>query len=193
MRTGAVPLPARGRAVAGHGRALPGHAVVSGPRLRGRPCARAVAGAAQVGHTRVGGVDLNKPRLRAVVAAVLALAVRPEGFRVADVVPQVHTRAPALAGTYGPRQAAYDLKKLRAKGLLEKVDRARRYRLPPAGVRTLAALLVLREHVIKPLLAGTAKPKMGRKPKTWTRVDAHYEALRKEMHALFDDLGLAAA
>src|SRR5437764_30564 len=148
---------------------------------------------AQVGHTRVGGVDLNKPRLRAVVAAVLALAVRPEGFRVADVVPQVHTRAPALAGTYGPRQAAYDLKKLRAKGLLEKVDRARRYRLPPAGVRTLAALLVLREHVIKPLLAGTAKPKMGRKPKTWTRVDAHYEALRKEMHALFDDLGLAAA
>jgi hypothetical protein len=148
---------------------------------------------AQVGRTRVGGIDLNKARLRAVVAAVLALAVLPTGFRVTDLVTQVHCRAPDLSASYGPRQAAYDLKKLRAKGIVEKVEGTRRYHLPPAGVRTLAALLVLREHVIKPILAGTAKPREGRKPKTWTRVDAHYEALRKEMSALFADLGLAAA
>jgi len=148
---------------------------------------------AQVGHTRVGGIDLNKARIRVVVAAVLALAVVPTGFRVADLVAYIHSRAPALASSYGPRQAAYDLKKLRAKGLLEKKDRTRRYHVQPAGLRTLAALLVLREHVIKPILAGATIPKMGRKPKTWTRVDAHYEALRQEMSALFADLGLAAA
>jgi len=40
------------------------------------------------------------------------------------------------------------------------------YQVPPDGLRTIAALVVLRDKVIKPLLAGTAQPKMGRKPKT---------------------------
>ena len=60
-------------------------------------------------------------------------------------------------------------------------------------MRTIAALVVLRDQVIKPILAGTATPKVGRKPKTYTAVDAHYAALRTEMQALFADLGLAAA
>ncbi len=45
-----------------------------------------------------------------------------------------------------------------------------------------------------PIIAGGyIIPKLGCKPKTWTCVDAHYETLRKEMSALFADLGLAAA
>ena len=37
----------------------------------------------QIGATRTGGIDLNKPRSRAVLAAALALAVAPGGFTVA--------------------------------------------------------------------------------------------------------------
>ena len=47
-------------------------------------------------------------------------------------------------------------------------------------------------ELIKPILAGTAKPRMGRKPKNWSPIDAHYETIRKDMQVLFDDLGLAA-
>ena len=148
---------------------------------------------AQVGRTRVGGIDLHKPRMRAVLSAVLALALAPGGFRVGDLARQVQQAGPLPADRYGTRQAAYDLKKLRAKGFIEPVAGSRRYRASPDGVRTIAALVVLRDRVITPILAGTAKPKVGRKPKGYTAVDAHYEALRKEMLALFADLGLAAA
>jgi hypothetical protein len=41
--------------------------------------------ACQVGKTRVGGVDLNKPRTRAVLKAVLALSATPAGFTVAEL------------------------------------------------------------------------------------------------------------
>jgi hypothetical protein len=34
----------------------------------------------QIGATRVGGIDLNKPRLRAALSAALALAAAPAGF-----------------------------------------------------------------------------------------------------------------
>jgi len=44
----------------------------------------------QIGATRVGGVDLNKPRIRAALAAALALAVAPEGFTVAEFTRKVH-------------------------------------------------------------------------------------------------------
>jgi hypothetical protein len=147
---------------------------------------------AQVGHTRVGGIDVNKPRMRAVLTAVLACALAPTGFRVGELAAQVRQRDDAVPATYGTRQAAYDLKKLRAKGFVEQVAGSRRYQVRPEGVRTIAALVVLREQVIKPILAGTAKRRQGRPSKRWTSIDAHYQALRMEMRALFSDLGLAA-
>lgn len=148
---------------------------------------------AQLGKTRVGGIDLNKPRMRAVLAAALALALAPDGFRVGDLAQQVQHTEPFTPDQYGRRQAVYDLKKLRAKGLVAPIAGSRRYQVTADGARTIATLVVLREQVIKPILAGTAAPKRGRKPTTYTPVDAHYAALRKEMLALFADLGLAAA
>ncbi len=60
----------------------------------------------QVGKTRVGGVDLGKPRIRAVLKAVLALAASPAGFTAAQLAAKVQ----AMTGRgYTPRQAAYDL------------------------------------------------------------------------------------
>jgi hypothetical protein len=55
----------------------------------------------------------------------------------------------------------------------------------------MTALLVLREKVIKPLLAGTGKPKRGRKPKNRCPIDAHYETIRLQMCNLFELIGVA--
>jgi hypothetical protein len=147
---------------------------------------------AQVGKTRVGGVDPNKPRMRAVLAAVLALAPAPRGFRVAEFTAKVQVIAGQPGGAYGPRQAAYDLKKLRGKHLIMRLGSSRRYQAPPEAVRTIAALLILRDQVIRPLLAGVRTRHVGRKPKTWTVIDTHYETLRLDLRHLFQDLGIAA-
>ncbi len=95
-------------------------------------------------------------------------------------------------GDYTPRQAAYDLKKLRAKDLITKLGRSRRYQLSPPSMRAITALLVLREHVIGPLLAGARTPPRASKPATWTLVDQHYQQLRLDMQPLFQELGIAA-
>jgi hypothetical protein len=36
------------------------------------------------------------------------------------------------------------------------------------------------------------KPKLGRKPNNWSPVDEHYEAVRRAMFTLFEDLKIAA-
>jgi hypothetical protein len=69
---------------------------------------------------------------------------------------------------YTTRQAAYDLRKFRGKGLVAKPGRTRRYQVSPPAARTIAALLALRDQVINPILAGIHSPRRGRKPATWT-------------------------
>jgi len=143
----------------------------------------------RLGATRVGGIDLNKARVRAVLAAVVALAAAPRGFTVADLTEKVHSMTGET--DYRVRQAAYDLRKLRAKGLVEKPERSRRYVVPPDAARTITALSVLRDQVVSPILAGVRSPRQGRKPSAWTRVDRDYESLRIGMQTLFDDLGIS--
>jgi hypothetical protein len=145
--------------------------------------------ASQLGGTRVGGIDVNKPRTRAVLAAALALAIAPGGFTVADFAAKVRDMT-GQAG-YTIRNAAYDLRKLRGKDLAGKPGRTRRYLISPSAARIISALLTLREDVIAPLLAGVADPRIRRTPRHWTDIDRHYQALRLEMMALFADIGIA--
>ena len=147
---------------------------------------------AQVGKTRVGGVDMNRPRTRTALAAVLALASSPTGFTVGELTTKARAMTGQTPAAYTVRQAAYDLKKLRGKGLINTRGRSRRYQVQPAAMRAIAALFILRDHVIAPLLAGVRSPRLGRKPATWTPADRHYEQLRIRMQPLFQELGIAA-
>jgi hypothetical protein len=145
----------------------------------------------RIGATRTGGIDLNKPRIRAALAAALALAAAPHGFTVAEFTAKVC----GMTGQarYTIRQGAYDLRKLRGKSLAVKPGHTRRYHIPPEAARTIAALLALRDQVIAPILAGIRSPRRGRKPAHWTRIDRDYETLRIGMQGLFDDLGITAS
>jgi DNA-binding transcriptional ArsR family regulator len=144
--------------------------------------------ASRVGKTTVGGIDLNKTRMRAVVEAVTALAASPNGFTASDIAARVRERCTP----YGPRHAAYDLKKLRGKHIVCRVGHTRRYEPLASGLRAITALVVLRNKAIKPLLAA-ARPlypaRGGLNPKP---IDAHYHALRLAMHGVFHELGIAA-
>jgi hypothetical protein len=143
--------------------------------------------------SRIGGIDINRPRMRAALAAALALAVAPEGFTVAQFAAQVQTMTGQTPENYSTRQAAYDLRKLRGKQLITKPGRARRYQVPGDAARTITAILTIRDHVIAPLLAGVRTPRWGGRPKHWTNIDRDYESLRLGMKTLFEHLGIATA
>lgn len=149
--------------------------------------------ASVVGKTRVGGVNLNQARMRAAMQAVTALAASPRGFTSAEHAQQVQAILGAAGITYSPRHAAYDLKKLRGKGLVEKTDqRSRRYRAPAEGVRMMTALIVLRDRIIKPLLAAANSPARPHRPQRRQSIDDHYRAIQYDMRGLFKALNFAA-
>jgi hypothetical protein len=147
---------------------------------------------AQVGETRVGGIDLNKPRMRRVAEAALALSASPAGFTASELAQQVRSMSGQPESEYGARRAAYDIKKLRGKAIVRKIGNSRRYEPTLEGLRALTALLVLREKIIQPLLAASCQPQPLSQPANPIPIDHHYECLRSAMRDLFLELGVAA-
>ena len=145
---------------------------------------------ARLGAVRVGGIDINSDRMRAVIAAAVALGPAPRGFTVADLAAKVQTMTGRT--DYGPRQAAYDIRKLRAQELITKRSASRRYQAAPDGLRAMGALVILREHVIKPLLTAATSPTTHVHPMHSTPIDQRYEAVHIAMGSLLDELGVAA-
>ena len=109
--------------------------------------------ASRVGKTIVGGIDLNKARMRRVIEALLALSSSPNGFTASEVAARVRALSKQNPLQYGPRHAAYDLKKLRGKHIIRRIGHTRRYEPLLTGLRAMTALLVLRDKAIKPLLS----------------------------------------
>jgi hypothetical protein len=146
----------------------------------------------RVGKVIVGGIDLNKPRMRWVAEAIIALSACSDGFTASDVAARVHALGRQTPSQYGSTRAAYDLKKFRGQQIVERIGQTHRYQASPAGLKAITALIVLRDKAIKPLLAAAQglRPRRGaRNPRP---LDAHYDAVRSAMRGVFHELGIAA-
>lgn len=143
-----------------------------------------------LGAARVAGINLASARMGVVMDAVVGLATQPGGFSCGDLAIRVRERLGVSAGEYQPRQAAYDLKKLRGKNVVNRIGTSRRYEAPAEGLRTLVALGLLRDKVLKPVLRN--RNLQGPPPRNKNAVDHHYYNLRQEMRRLFRTLKIAA-
>src|SRR5215471_8549692 len=127
-----------------------------------------------------------------VIQALIALSPSANGFTASDLAARVRLFSKQGPLQYGPRHAASDLKKLRGKQIVQRVGRTRRYQTPPPGLRAMAALVVLRNKAIKPLLAAALPLRPTRGASNPRPIDTHYRAIQVAMQGVFHELGLAA-
>ena len=146
----------------------------------------------QVGKTKVGGIDFNKARMRWVAHAILALSPSPGGFTASELACHVRTISQQSESAYDSRRAAYDLKKLRGKQIVRRIAKSQRYEPMPDGLKTMTALMILRDKAIKPLLAAAQRLRQPRRAQNQTQLDRHYETIRIAMQGVFHELGVAA-
>ena len=90
----------------------------------------------------------------------------------------------------------YDLSKLRAKGLVEKIPRSRRYRLAGKGYSICVAFLKLFEKIYAPLTAGLLAPFRGDRLLADEKrcvLDRLYQRTCDDLDALLRAVGLKVA
>jgi hypothetical protein len=105
---------------------------------------------------RIPGLKLDHPRQLALMHALVRFAHIAAGstFTTADIYPHTIEALRVSPADYSLSSLRYDLSKLRAKTLVEKVPRSRRYRLTPEGYSICLVFLKLFERIYAPLTAG---------------------------------------
>ena len=109
---------------------------------------------------RIPGLKLDNPRQLALMHALVRFThiAAANGFTTAELHPMVVDALGSGGDRYTLASLRYDLSKLRAKGLVEKLPHSRRYRLLPNGYSICLVFLKLFERIYAPLTAGLLSP-----------------------------------
>ena len=109
---------------------------------------------------RIPGLKLDHPRQLALMHALVRFSHIAAGntFTTAELHPQTAEALGCSTQDYPLSSLRYDLSKLRAKGLVEKLPHSRRYRLLPEGYSICLVFLKLFERIYAPLTAGLLQP-----------------------------------
>jgi hypothetical protein len=147
---------------------------------------------------RIPGLKLDHPRQLALMHALVRFANIAAGgaFRTADLHGPAIEALGCTPPDYSLGSLRYDLSKLRAKGLIEKISRSRRYRLSPEGYSICLLFLKLFERIYAPLTAGLLHPFHGDTKLANTRLtqlDRLYRRIADDLNKLLSAVGLKAA
>jgi hypothetical protein len=147
---------------------------------------------------RIPGLKLDQPRQLALMAALVRFAHIAAGnsFTTAELYPHVIEALGATAKTYSLAALRYDLSKLRAKALVAKLPRSRRYQLLPQGYSICLVFLKLFERVYAPLAAALLDPVTGDRRLNrdkQSRLDRLYFRVIDDLDTLLRAVGLKAA
>jgi hypothetical protein len=147
---------------------------------------------------RIPGLKLDNPRQLALMHALVRFShiAAANSFTTAELYPCVLSALSAGADRYTLASLRYDLSKLRAKGLVEKLPHSRHYRLLPEGYSICLIFLKLFERIYAPLTAGllspvTADAKLSSQNRS--QLDRLYQRVADDLDALIRAVGLKAA
>jgi hypothetical protein len=147
---------------------------------------------------RVPGLKLDHPRQLAVVHALVRFChiAAQNTFTTAEIYTDTLAALETSSKEYSLGSLRYDLWKLRAKGLVEKIPHSRRYRIPREGYSICLVFLKLFERIYAPLTAGLLQPfsgdeKLSRQKRT--ELDRLYQRITDDLSKLMDAVGLKIA
>jgi hypothetical protein len=138
--------------------------------------------------TRIPGLRFGDPRVHALLQALLVNRLLPNGFTNRDLRALV---APLLAPTTEDTTAGkmtYDLRRLRAHGLIVRVPHSRRYQLTDTGLQQALLFTHAHDHLLRTGLAEITDPR----PPAPSRLRRAANAYQAAFHDLAHQAHLAA-
>ena len=120
------------------------------------------------------------PRAMAIFSALCAFLATPQGFTNAMLREQIGRRYDPGAGGYTAGRMTYDLRRLRLKGVVQRIPRSHRYVLTPQGRRIAFFMTKSYCRVVRPILQrfDTRAPPSAsdRLQRAWTTCEAAIDA-----------------
>jgi hypothetical protein len=104
-----------------------------------------------VGQTKIPGIKIHDTRMMRLLEVLLHGGPQLAGWRTAEIHRAMLAAFGLTAEGYSLTQLRYDLRKLKAHGLLERLGRSYAYRLTQKGIRIGALFMLFHKRVCGPL------------------------------------------
>jgi hypothetical protein len=145
-----------------------------------------------VGMRRIPGIKIENRRLMAVVQSLPHFCNVTAGFTTQSLREQA-VATHRVEKEYTLSQVRYDLGKLRAKGLIERVPGQHRYRLTCVGLNTCALLTKLRSSFFGPLLSLARRSRPDTMFDTTSTINHCYRSIDGALKTLMAEVGICYA
>lgn len=126
------------------------------------------------GRSRVPGIKIHDRRLMRLMEVLLHAGTQIHGWRSREVHEMVLRSFRLGAQDYTLGQLRYDLRKMKAHGLVERVEGGYRYRLTPKGVRVAVMFLLFHQRLCGPLADSLFGKRQPSAPPLPTKIAAAY-------------------
>ena len=103
------------------------------------------------GKTKVAGIKIQDTRMMRLMEVLLHGGTQLNGWRSSDVHQAILATFGLSATSYTLTQLRYDLRKMKAHGLLERIGRGYRYRLTDKGTKAALTFILFHKRVCGPL------------------------------------------
>jgi hypothetical protein len=103
------------------------------------------------GKTKIAGIKIHDTRMMRLMEVLLHCGTQLNGWRSADIHQAILTTFGLAANTYTLTQLRYDLRKMKAHGLLERIGRTYRCRLSDKGSKAALMFILFHKRVCGPL------------------------------------------
>ena len=137
---------------------------------------------------RASALRFGDPRVQALLAALLAFRVLPDGFQNRDLRETVAPLVGLSIDEYGRGRMTYDLRRLRLHGLIERIPFTRRYRVTDDGLRTALCYHRTYARVLRPAMSVV----FDTPPRSASRLNRAVDSFDSEIQRLWEGRQLAA-
>ena len=103
------------------------------------------------GKTKIAGIKIHDTRMMRLMEVLLHGGTQLNGWRSADIHQAILTTFGLSTATYTLNQLRYDLRKMKAHGLLERIGRSYLYRLTDQGNKVALMFILFHKRVCGPL------------------------------------------
>ena len=141
-----------------------------------------------VGATKISGLHVYQERLHRMFEVLLHDNRGISEWKSMDVRQKILGNFSVKEDGYNRNQVIYDIRKLRAHGIVEKLNRANRYRLTSYGVKVALAFTLMRKRIYGPLHYSLFENQVDQSVANGSKLERLYRRLDSDLNDIQDYL-----
>jgi hypothetical protein len=145
-----------------------------------------------MGKTKIAGIKIHNTRILRLMEILLHHATQIQGWRTADIHQAVLSAFNLKSDTYSLTQLRYDLRKLRAHGLVERDGKRYCYRLTDKGAKVALMFVLFHKRVCGPVARSLFERKPNAQYKPNSKIESAYYKADAAIQNVLDQLAIAA-